>query len=233
MICLAVAAASLGGARQTAEDRTFETETPSTCVYSILFISTLYVVMTNDVTIRAVTASDIDQICQIDTDASSKFASIPALADLADGSHGPLEFSTVQHWLASGTVYAAEDEKDMLGFTAVQPKDGILYIAELSVREIHQGRGLGTLLLEKVFKHARQTSESIGSSVAKVSLTTYPDVPWNGPWYQKRGFEEVSAETLGSWHVQKVQQDDEELARPGYRRCCMLREEAFGSTARA
>lgn len=182
--------------------------------------------MAHKVAMRAAKSENIDQICHIDTNASSKFASIPALADLADGSHGPLESTTVSEWLATGTIYVLENGIHMLGFTAVQPKDGILYVAELSVLESQQGRGLGSLLLDKVFDDARQMAQDAGRETARVSLTTYPDVPWNGPWYRKRGFQEVNPETLGSWHVQKVRQDDSDLARPGYRRCCMLREEA-------
>jgi N-acetylglutamate synthase-like GNAT family acetyltransferase len=178
--------------------------------------------------IRAADSSDVEQICRIDTDASAKFASIPALADLSDGSHGPLEGSTVQDWLATGTIYVLENESGMLGFTAVQPKDSVLYVAELSVIMAVQGRGMGSLLFERVFEHARQMARDAGRPVTRVSLTTYPDVPWNGPWYKKRGFREIDPASLGPWHVEKVRQDERDLARPSYRRCCMLREEELG-----
>lgn len=188
--------------------------------------------MASSPSIRAASATDIEQICRIDTDASSRFASIPALVDLANGSHGPLESRAVEHWLATGTIYVLDDGISTLGFTAVQPKDGVLYIVELSVLASQQGRGLGSLLLVRVFDHARQSAKDSGSSIARVSLTTYPDVPWNGPWYRKRGFQETSPQSLGPWHVGKARQDDQDLARPGYRRCCMLREEAVDLSAK-
>lgn len=178
-------------------------------------------------TIRAGSTFDIERICQIDTDASSRFASIPALEDLADGSHGPLKPEKVEEWLASGNVYVAEDYDDGLaGFIAVQVRDGLLYVAELSVRESRQGRGVGGMLLDRVFEQAYQMARATQAGISRVSLTTYPDVPWNGPWYRKRGFHEVDPQTLGPWHAEKAQLDDRDLARPGYRRCCMLREQS-------
>ena len=59
---------------------------------------------------------------------------------------------------------------------------------------------------------------------ARVTLTTFADVSWNGPWYRKHGFSEVAAEALGPEHVHKMLYDEEErgLVRPGYRRCCMI-----------
>lgn len=183
--------------------------------------------MPESVSIRVATTSDVEQICRIDTDASSRFSAVPALADLADGSHGPLATRTVDYWMVTGTVYLIEEAGATLGFTAVQPKDGVLYIAELSVVASRQGQGLGGMLLEQVFDVAARQGRDSGSTVARVSLTTYPDVPWNGPWYRKRGFQEVSPESIGSWHVEKARQDDKDLARPGYRRCCMLREETL------
>lgn len=187
--------------------------------------------MTNKTIIRTAASPDIDRICEIDTDASANFASIPALKDLAEGSHGCLEPDTVQKWMNDGCIYVIEAGRTMLGFTAVQPRDGVLYIAELSVLQSHQGRGLGSQLLHEAFAHARAEAREAGSEVSRVSLTTYPDVPWNGPWYRRRGFEEVGPASLGSWHVEKVRQDEVDLARLGYRRCCMLREEALDAVS--
>lgn len=178
--------------------------------------------MTGKRSTRTANPSDIARICEIDTDASSKFATISALEELAQGSHGHLQPRAVENWLADGTIYAVEEADCMLGFVTVEPRDGLLYVAELSVLLDHQGRGLGSMLLEKACEHARQSAGDAGSSIARVSLTTYPDVPWNGPWYRKRGFKEVDPAELGSWHIEKVRQDEKDLARPGYRRCCML-----------
>ncbi|MCJ1307568.1 hypothetical protein MMC25_001215 [Agyrium rufum] len=164
---------------------------------------------------RTASKLDINHIWVIDSSATKKFGSIPALADLAAGEETTEKF---ERWLEHGRVYLVEDKNRPVGFVAVHEVDDVLYIDEIGVHENHQGRGLGAMLLEAVFQRAQEIAWEKNREVARVSLTTYPDVPWNGPWYKKHGFEEFDAERIGPWHVDEVQY----LARPGYRRCCML-----------
>ncbi len=42
---------------------------------------------------------------------------------------------------------------------------------------VHERKGLGSALLEAVCE------------LGDVTLTTFRDVPWNAPWYARRGFE--------------------------------------------
>ena len=165
--------------------------------------------------IRIASKTDLDRIWAIDSSATKKFASIPALADLAAAEETSEKF---EYWLEHGRVYLVESSDLALGFVAAQENDDVLYIVELSVHEDHQRRGFGAVLLEAVFEWAESIARREGRETARVSLTTYPDVPWNGPWYRKHGFVEVDAEVIGPWHVEEVKY----LVRPGWRRCCML-----------
>lgn len=95
--------------------------------------------MERKTSIRTASSSDVEHICYIDTDASSRFASIAALEDLSRGSHGNLEPHTVADWLAAGCIYVVEEDGRMLGFSTVQLQDNVLYVAELSVVLSQQG----------------------------------------------------------------------------------------------
>lgn len=208
------------------------------------------------ITTRRATAADIPTIVAIEASATTAFAQIPALADLA---HSDAATTGVKagEWLAGdGRVYlacaspgdndaAVEDQQGtgILGFVAAGPRDAALYIAEISVRREAHGQGVGTALLEAVFAWARERTDAQRSIVpvdydnrtgacgadlpvehrtTAVSLTTYADVPWNGPWYGRRGFREVAAEEIGPAHVEIAQSAEErKLERPGFRRCCM------------
>ena len=144
--------------------------------------------------IRAASGEDVNHIWAIDSSATKKFASIPALADIAASEESPEKFES---WLKHGRVYLVEDFNRPIGFIAAQEADEVLYINEIGVHEDYQGRGIGGKLLEAVFKWAQDIAQQKNRQVAHVSLTTYPDVPWNGPWYKKHGFKEVTAELIG------------------------------------
>ncbi|EFV14951.1 GNAT family N-acetyltransferase [Segniliparus rugosus] len=79
----------------------------------------------------------------------------------------------------------------LAGFVAAEEADGNLHIAQLSVRPELGRRGLGTLLLGA----AAQVAAAEGFPA--LTLTTFRDVPWNGPWYRARGFAEFPRERWG------------------------------------
>lgn len=165
------------------------------------------------------TASNISQICAISDSATKKFATISALKDLADDLQEPVQ---VQKWLAQGRIYLAVSSGEPIGFIAAYPIDDAVYIAEVAVIESFQGKGVGGKLVDAAIQWALVRCLHDGLKSAKVSLTTYADVPWNGVWYRKRGFREVDPVVAGPWHVEMAADDKIKLERPGYRRCCML-----------
>ena len=173
----------------------------------------------DDFCLRRASAVDIPQVYVIDASATKKFASIPELADLAENEEEPAK---IQHWLNIGRVFLAEQSGQPVGFVAAYPIDGCLYIAELSVLSSRQGKGIGSCLLNVVFQWARERCVFDRTSIARVFLTTYADVPWNGSWYRRRGFKEADPAILGPSHVEIMAEDIRLLDRPDHRRCCML-----------
>ncbi len=94
-------------------------------------------------------------------------------------------------WIAAG----AGDEP--VGFLAAHALDGEFFIEELSVARSHQRQGLGAALVAAAVDRAR--IEDFPSAV----LTTYRDLPWNGPFYARHGFVEIDASRVGSWIAAK------------------------------
>ncbi len=64
-----------------------------------------------------------------------------------------------------------------IGFALVSTVDGGVHLDQLAVHPVHEGKGTGTALLEAV------------CALGDVTLTTFRDVPWNAPWYARRGFD--------------------------------------------
>ena len=75
-----------------------------------------------------------------------------------------------------------------VGFVCVELVDGIPHIWQLAVLPEHGRKGLGRALLEGACDWAR--TEKFDA----ITLTTYRDVPWNGPFYKSLGF--VTIDTL-------------------------------------
>ncbi|MEO3853646.1 GNAT family N-acetyltransferase [Acrocarpospora sp. B8E8] len=77
-----------------------------------------------------------------------------------------------------------------VGFALVGWVDGVVHLDQLAVRPEDGGRGIGGALLQAVCEHAAAVSDA-------VTLTTFRDVPWNAPWYARRGFAVLEAERWG------------------------------------
>ncbi|MEU1729082.1 GNAT family N-acetyltransferase [Actinomadura sp. ATCC 39365] len=68
------------------------------------------------------------------------------------------------------------------GFAMIGWVDGNLHLDQLAVHPDHMRQGIGGRLVEAVADHAR----AVGAPA--VTLTTFRDVPWNAPWYERHGF---------------------------------------------
>jgi GNAT superfamily N-acetyltransferase len=73
------------------------------------------------------------------------------------------------------------------GFAHVEVVDGFAYLAQLSVRPEQMRRGYGAALVRAAMREAWLLGYE------RLSLTTYRDLPWNGPFYDSLGFEEESS----------------------------------------
>ena len=69
-----------------------------------------------------------------------------------------------------------------VGFACVELVDGGPHIRQLSVHPDHARQGVGRSLVEAASAWAD------GEGFAAITLTTYRDVPWNGPFYETLGF---------------------------------------------
>jgi GNAT superfamily N-acetyltransferase len=71
------------------------------------------------------------------------------------------------------------------GFAHVLLLDGAAHLEQLAVDPPLGRRGIGTALLEAA------CDEAVRLGHDRLSLCTYADVPWNAPFYRRRGFAEV------------------------------------------
>jgi predicted N-acetyltransferase YhbS len=80
-------------------------------------------------------------------------------------------------------------------------RDGTAYVEEMDVLTDHGRRGLGGRLLEAVCTWAQEQGHPA------VTLSTFRDVPWNGPFYRKHGFADLApADWTPGMHVIREQE---------------------------
>lgn len=95
------------------------------------------------------------------------------------------EFTPPEAWegrQAAGTLWVAEVGSRVEAFLGATAHAERLHIDEFAVAQGHQGRGLGRRMLEAAIAWARE------AGFRRLSLTTFREVPFNGPFYASAGF---------------------------------------------
>lgn len=102
----------------------------------------------------------------------------------------PFEIEELEEWRAAGRAWVRTVDGEPVGFVVVDLLDGGPHIEEISVLPEAQGSGHGVALLDHVVTWAG------GKGHAAVTLTTFTDVPWNRPFYERHGFRVLDLDEL-------------------------------------
>jgi len=133
--------------------------------------------------IRAARPNEIRLLPAIESAADRRFARVGLQLVVDMPGHS---LATLEHGRRHGLLWVATARRGhVVGFVLMEIKRGIALIEQLSVLDRWQGRGLGTALIERCAAAARALGH------APLYLTTYRDVAWNKPFYERRGFTEA------------------------------------------
>ena len=112
-------------------------------------------------------------------------------------------------------VWVAVDQDDQpIAFAIVHLLSESVHLHELDVHPDYARQGLGRRLIAIVADWAR------ARGATALTLTTFDDVPWNGPYYTRLGFRTLDLATL-SPDLQVVRQGEAEAGLPMTHRICM------------
>lgn len=140
------------------------------------------------VTLRPARVEDIPALLRVERDADARFVDA-GHPELADGEGIPDEVA--RRSIAQGRITVAEVDGDVAGWTYVGRVDGEACLGQISVATGYGRGGVGDALLDAVIAQARRDGD------ASVVLNTQTDVPWNAPWFARRGFVVVPREAWG------------------------------------
>jgi GNAT superfamily N-acetyltransferase len=131
------------------------------------------------VDVRIAHADELAALPAIERAAATVFAGMGVDVVVDDE---PNDVATFARWLEGEGLFVAEVDGAVVAFAGLALVDGEAHLAEIDVLPDHHGHGIGRLLLDAACDHARARGH------AAITLTTFRDVPWNGPWYQRNGF---------------------------------------------
>ena len=132
------------------------------------------------VLIRLAQAAELPYLQEIEKASGEAFREV-GMPEIADDAPMSLEA------LAEHEVWVAVDGRGVpVAFIAAGAVDGATHIHQVSVHPSGARQGIGAALIEHVTQAGRA-----------VTLTTFRDVPWNAPYYERLGFRTVTEPSPG------------------------------------
>ena len=131
-------------------------------------------------TVRAPMQDELPLLQAIGVAAGRRFAAVGLDEVAADP---PPALADLDRWRKAGRAWVTTDrDGHPVGFVVVDLVDEAAHVEEISVLPDLGGRGHGMALMRHVEKWAR------AKGFMAVTLTTFSEVPWNRPWYERRGY---------------------------------------------
>lgn len=130
--------------------------------------------------IRPAEDRDLDLLAGLEDASDSTFASIFDVSKWGESAPGRERAAEPGFILVSGDP--------PVGFAHVLDLAGHAYLEQVSVHPDHGRQGIGGALVEAVCREAAARGHT------EISLRTFADVPWNGPFYARHGFAELAVE---------------------------------------
>lgn len=130
----------------------------------------------------------------------------------------PLDAATLTAYVDDGRSWVATGPDDRpVAYVIADEVDGRGHVEQVSVDPDHRGRGLGARLVDEVGAWAG------ARGLDGLSLTTFVEVPWNAPYYERLGFRALSPDELGEG-LRAVRAHEAALGLDRWPRTAMVRQ---------
>lgn len=160
--------------------------------------------------IRRARPEETGTLAELEAAAGAPFADA-GMHDVAAMGRSP---QSLVPFIEAGDAWVADVDGRAAGYIIVEPVDGVLHIEQVSVHPDYMRRGFGSALLDHVANVARERG------YPALTLTTFAELPWNGPFYQRNGYRILAAgeETPG---LRRIRAHEASLGLDRWPRCCM------------
>lgn len=159
--------------------------------------------------VRAPLKDELPRLQAIGVAAGRRFAEVGLDGVAADPPH---DLADLERWQKAGRAWVSTDrEGHPVGFVVVDLVDAAAHVEEISVLPDAGGRGHGMALMRHVEKWAR------AKGFTRVTLTTFGEVPWNRPWYERRGYRVLAEDEWTPGLARRRQEEAEHGLDPDQR----------------
>jgi GNAT superfamily N-acetyltransferase len=142
----------------------------------------------SDGTIRPARPDELETLRELEIAAGAPFRDL-GMDPIADDT--PPSTITLAGALDRGGLWVLEADGTPAAYLLDDVVDGEAHLEQVSVHPRWARRGLGARLVEDLAHRATAAGRSA------VTLTTFVDVPWNGPYYARLGFRPLAEDELG------------------------------------
>jgi GNAT superfamily N-acetyltransferase len=159
--------------------------------------------------------TDLPELANIEVVAGKAFADIGMDAVAGDEA---LPQDQLRAYLDGGRAWVAVNTNDVpVAYVIVDVVDGNAHIEQVSVDPAYAHQRIGQALIERVGTWASERG------YPALTLTTFVEVPWNLPYYERLGFSRLTDadETPG---LRAIRAHEASLGLDQWPRCCMRRD---------
>jgi GNAT superfamily N-acetyltransferase len=145
--------------------------------------------------LRPAVAGDVEAMRDVEVDAGNRFRGFPAelgLDEIADDE--PPAAEVLLGHVDSGSAWVVTDPTAgdaVVGYAVASMMDDDAHLDQVSVRGAYERRGVGSALIETVVAWATELGFD------SITLTTFRDIEFNGPYYERRGFRALAPHECG------------------------------------
>jgi GNAT superfamily N-acetyltransferase len=138
--------------------------------------------------IREARTDDLGPLQGIERAAGRLFAEI-GMTEIAEDE--PLPLDALDDYRAAGRAWVAVNAAGQpVAYLVAELLDGNAHVEQVSVHPDSSRQGIGSALVEHVIGWA------VERELPAITLTTFADVPWNAPYYERLGFRTLGEEEL-------------------------------------
>jgi len=132
--------------------------------------------------IRLGTLEDCEVLQEIERAAARAFVGRKEMGETDIDLNRVTPLAFLEARVGEGLLWTLYHGKAPAGYIVCSWVKTDFYIAEVDVHPDHGGKALGAVLIERAAAHG------FANGAARITLSTFTEIPWNRPYYERLGF---------------------------------------------